>query len=364
MSLHSIYFLVAWASKKQRTWSGTCWGLFQALSSITDVRDICITVPTPLIIRLLRKLHLMKDDSDIHRLKKQRAIASPIIKEEGHKDALIQFGDVIDDSCGTPTYLYIDMSADAMVHLMKSDPSTFSVSGRQVCSAKTLIKRASIQNKYFENCSGVFTMGQWMADDLIHRQGIAYEKVHHVGGGVNVDISQVDYSQKKGNKFLFVGRDFIRKNGPLVYQAFRLLHQKHPEWELHIAGPKSNPYPNDSTDQFFFHGDCEGKSLATLYNLCDVFVMPSRFEAYGLVFIEALTYGLPCIGRKAYEMPYFIQDGVTGRLLEDQEPQSLALLMEEVMTNHDYFTNVRGQRDYYTREYSWDCVVSRILAAV
>ena len=36
--------------------------------------------------------------------------------------------------------------------------------------------------------------------------------------------------------------------------------------------------------------------------------MPSYFEAYGLVFIEALTYGLPCIGRNAFEMPNFIQD--------------------------------------------------------
>ena len=49
--------------------------------------------------------------------------------------------------------------------------------------------------------------------------------------------------------------------------------------------------------------------------MCDVFCMPSYFEAYGLVFVEALTFGLPCIGRNCYEMPYFIEDGKTGLLL-------------------------------------------------
>ena len=48
--------------------------------------------------------------------------------------------------------------------------------------------------------------------------------------------------------------------------------------------------------------------------MCDVFCMPSYFEAYGLVFVEALTFGLPCIGRNCYEMPYFIEEGKTGLL--------------------------------------------------
>ena len=43
-------------------------------------------------------------------------------------------------------------------------------------------------------------------------------------------------------------------------------------------------------------------------NLCDYFVMPSKFEAYGLVFAEALIYGLPCIGKKCYARPEFINN--------------------------------------------------------
>lgn len=215
-----------------------------------------------------------------------------------------------------------------------------------------------------KGCAGIFTMGQWLARDLVERCGLPASKVHHVGGGINLDRTLIDESHKTGRRFLFVGRDFRRKNGPLVYEALRSLLSKHPDWELHVAGPAENPYPEDNSANYHYHGDCNHERLAELFNDCDVFVMPSRFEAYGLVFIEALTYGLPCIGRDAYEMPYFIEDGVTGRLLKHQDAAELASLMEETITNKALIDNVRSRRDTYLHDYSWDTVAERIEANI
>ena len=57
---------------------------------------------------------------------------------------------------------------------------------------------------------------------------------------------------------------------------------------------------------------------AKYFNLCDFFVMPSRFEAYGLVFPEALIFGLPCIGKNICAVPEFIQDGENGKVLRKE----------------------------------------------
>lgn len=65
-------------------------------------------------------------------------------------------------------------------------------------------------------------------------------------------------------------------------------------------------------NNYHYRRDCGHEELSDLFNKCDIFVMPSYFEVYGFVFIEALTYGLPCTGRNAYEMPYFIQNAETG----------------------------------------------------
>ena len=88
--------------------------------------------------------------------------------------------------------------------------------------------------------------------------------------------------------------------------------------------------------------------------------MPSYFEAYGLVFIEALAYGLPCIGRNAYEMPYFIEQGETGFLLEKDHVEELATLIKELLSNERIKKNVIDRRESYLQKYTWDAVAERI----
>lgn len=88
--------------------------------------------------------------------------------------------------------------------------------------------------------------------------------------------------------------------------------------------------------------------------------MPSHFEAYGLVFIEALSFGLPCIGRDAYEMPYFIEEGVTGELIKTESIQELVDKIEVVLNTPSYKDNVMAKREFYLQEYSWDTVAQRI----
>lgn len=181
------------------------------------------------------------------------------------------------------------------------------------------------------------------------------------GEGYNIDPLKIDASQKMGNKILFVGRDFERKNGPLVIEAFNLAKKEKSDLELYIAGPKNL---NIHADGIVCLGDLNSEELINYFNICDIFCMPSRFEAYGLVFPEALTFGLPCIGRDAYEMPYFIEDGVTGYLLKNQRAEELSNLILNCISNEKMKENVIRKRDWYIKEYSWETVVQRMQAVI
>ena len=102
--------------------------------------------------------------------------------------------------------------------------------------------------------------------------------------------------------------------------------------------------------------------LLEYMNLCDFFVMPSRFEAYGIVFPEALCFGLPCIGKNICAMPEFIQDGENGRLIHDDDPDELADCMENLLLDgKDYASRVWTMHDWYLKEYSWKSVAERIV---
>ena len=203
-------------------------------------------------------------------------------------------------------------------------------------------------------------MSKWLANNLVEYSGLPKEKVHWVGGGINLDISKIELHKKTNNKILFVGRDFFRKGGDLVYKAFKELRKELPEAELYIAGPSK--WPLDECDEnVIFLGDISYDKLSEYFNKCDIFCMPSRFEAYGLVFIEALVYGLPCIGRNEFEMKEFIKEGENGFLIDVDDELILANKMKELLSNKEIKENVVNSREEYIKMYSWDTVADRIM---
>lgn len=359
--MDKFYFLVDWLNNKEATWSGTCWGLYCALKKYQKVID-CDLHETDWQVfyhKCLRKLRLEKNDMNLSVIYRQRC--NVLKKINGGN--VFQFAEILTDTPQRKTFIYQDLSVDYVHYMYNTLPQIFVKSGFQRYTSEIIQKRKIVQNDYYQNCSGIFTMGQWLANDLIDRCGLPAGKVHHVGGGINLDKNRIDYNNKRGNTILFVGRDFIRKGGELVLQAFSILKKQKHDVELYVAGPSQNPLPQ-GMDGYHYMGDCSHEELSDLFNKCDIFVMPSYFEAYGLVFVEALTYGLPCIGRDAYEMPYFIKEGETGLLLKDNDVRQLASMMLRLLQDEKIKNNVRSRKDWYIKEYSWDAVAGRIINVI
>lgn len=359
--MDKVYFLVDWQKNKEVTWSGTCWGLYCALKKHQEIIDCNLheTDWQTFYHKCLRKLKLEKRDMNLSAIYRQR------IKKEVNirKGNVFQFAEVLTDTPQRKTFIYQDLSVDYVHYMHNTLPQIFAFSGYQEYTSQVIQQRKIVQNDYYQNCSGIFTMGQWLANDLIDRCGLPAAKIHHVGGGINLDKSRINYGNKTGDKILFVGRDFIRKGGELVLKAFSILKKQRHNAELYVAGPAQNPLP-EGMNGYHYMGDCSHDKLSDLLNKCDIFVMPSHFEAYGLVFIEALTYGLPCIGRDAYEMPYFIKDGETGLLMKDNDTEQLASMMLRLLQDEKIKNNVRSRKDWYIKEYSWDTVAERIMNVI
>lgn len=253
------------------------------------------------------------------------------------------------------SYFYQDMSVSVVRDLHDNHRELLKYCGYQNQSYKAILKREKSQNNAYSDAVGIFCMGEWFRKFLIE-DGVPEDKVYAVGAGINLDKKRIDTSKKVGNKILFVGRDFVRKNGPLVVEAFKKARAIKNDLELYIAGPQ----PGESIQGVYWLGDVPSEKLSDYFNLCDIFCMPSKFEAYGIVFIEALTYGLPCIGRNAFEMPYLIQDGETGYILKEESPNVLADLMLKLLSNENIKSNVEKNRENYIAEYSWDAVAKRM----
>lgn len=352
----NIDYICIWGKNKKQTWSGTSYSLYEALSKIMDVNDkgFMLSKFEKVLIKsgsIIFNNHINILSTIIPRLHLKFLIGES-------KNTQLQIGDI--SKSHSKYYIYQDLSIDSLIELKEKDKRAFTFSNYQNISNKNLYIRNRWQKNIYQNSAGIFTMSQWLAESLVHFSGIDKNKVHHVGGGINIDSSKITNFSKSNNKILFVGRDFQRKAGYQVYEAFKILIEKYDEnAELYIVGPSENPL-NDAIKNVKFIGDISREELVNYYNMCDIFCMPSYFEAYGLVFIEALAFGLPVFGRNKFAMKEFIEEGYNGYLIEDDDYDEWALKLFDLLNNQRIKENVKSQQQKYIHDYSWDTVATRI----
>ena len=91
----------------------------------------------------------------------------------------------------------------------------------------------------------------------------------------------------------------------------------------------------------FFTGAISDSEKNIYYNLADVFVMPSKTEGFGIVFIEALACGLPVICSEGYGCREGLLNGELGTLVNPDDIDEIANQIISVIKNYDSYDIVR-----------------------
>jgi glycosyltransferase involved in cell wall biosynthesis len=154
-----------------------------------------------------------------------------------------------------------------------------------------------------------------------------------------VELESMDGSRLRLNRrvILHVGRmsTFERFKGQeILLDAFPLIHKKYPDAQLALAGKgddlerlrgRALSLPNEFHSSIFMPGYVADDLLERLYRSCYLFAMPSLGEGFGLVYLEAMSRGKPCIGARADATPCVIRDRETGLLVDDpRSPEEVA----------------------------------------
>ena len=149
----------------------------------------------------------------------------------------------------------------------------------------------------YENADFILTPSKFVSDSFKDK---GHKNIIEVRFGVNTDEFKVLNKKNSKDTFdiLFVGQLSLRKGLHYLLDAFEKF--KHPKKRLHIAGPKILDYKFfldkiKSNDKIIFHGRTVKNDLIKLYNLADVFVLPTLEEGYSYVISEALACGCPVI---------------------------------------------------------------------
>ncbi len=111
-----------------------------------------------------------------------------------------------------------------------------------------------------------------------------------------------------------------------------------------------------------FAGQVEHHHLPEYYSSADVLVVPSHYESFGLVSLEALACGTPVVSTPVGAMEQIIQQGETGSIVSDGSPAVFAECLLRFLRDVDGRSGIRERARASVLEFSWSAVASALAA--
>jgi glycosyltransferase involved in cell wall biosynthesis len=270
------------------------------------------------------------------------------LAEIEHVDALVLVRSIYRPmSTGYAPYI------DNTVHTVMEHWPPWAPGGRRF-TARAL----SAEGEYLRNAICVFTASRVVAQSVTEYHGVPEDRVTVVGGGSHFAPVSGDESGREP-MLLFAGYDFHRKGGDLLVRAFRIVRHEIPDCRLVIVGPQMH------TDEP--RVECLGPVrdravIADLMTRAGVFVLPARFEPYGMVLLEAMAHGAPCVGTAVGAIPEIIDHGSTGLIVSPDDESALAATLIRVLSDHALAKRLGAAgREKVASELNWPIVARKIV---
>ncbi len=199
------------------------------------------------------------------------------------------------------------------------------------------------------------------------------KRVVVIPNGVNVKEFEIRSDMKKnkiGNSIFTIvsTSSLIPRNGmDTLIEAVALLPEEL-KWRLIIAGEGQErknlkrQISNLKLDkQISLLGRVENKQIPELLAQAHLFVRPSRFEGFGVAFIEAMAAGVPVIATPVGGIPDFITHRETGLLVEPNDPKQLALAIEKLFNETELKQSlIKKAQKLVKDQYSWDSIANKV----
>jgi glycosyltransferase involved in cell wall biosynthesis len=167
-------------------------------------------------------------------------------------------------------------------------------------------------------------------------------------------------------RIVFVGNVIARKGLDTLLDAVQLLPEN--AWQLDVVGALDvdkhyveSIRPKLTHPGITVHGQVSDNQLAEILNSADVLVVPSQYEGFGIVYLEAMAFGCVAIGSTAGAATEIITDGVDGFLVPPEEPEQIAnrllMLLEDVQKLQSMQTAARRRFEQHP---TWDATGASI----
>ena len=247
--------------------------------------------------------------------------------------------------------------------------------------------RASLFDKIFTwraNFRNVYVLTKsYLAENYLRKK--KFKNVKTVGVGLNqsyidrpIDEEKIPTSiielinSKMDRKYiLYIGSISKRKNFTFIIDILNKLvkEEKKFEYSLIVVGDKaykeegyykkclSRIEKYNLENNVIFLGKVEQQFLKYIYEVSDVFVLPTKYDIFGMVYLEAMYFGLPIVTTKCGGSTMLIKNGETGFIKDLDDIDGWVESLSYICSHEEYLNKMKSESKKMIRSrFLWSCL--------
>jgi glycosyltransferase involved in cell wall biosynthesis len=233
-----------------------------------------------------------------------------------------------------------------------------------------------IYSKMLASCDAILANTKHEAE-FAQRRGAARAEV--AGVGVHPESfngrNGLEIRERYGLKGLpvvgYVGRQVVNKGAPKLIQSMKEVWRWNSEARVLLAGPRSpngdelGPFMESLTDveraRVIRIDQFPERDKASIYDACDVFVLPSTGESFGIAYLDAWLCEKPVIGGRIGSTQCVIDEGADGLLADPEDPKDIARAIIDLLSDSSKRERMgRKGRAKTLSHFTWEKVTNRV----
>ena len=233
-----------------------------------------------------------------------------------------------------------------LISILQKKPLVLTLHGTDI---RLLLKSKLFQrlaHPIFKRAKYITTVSSFLRGKLLSVLSLPQEKVQIVPMPVNPVFETPEPTigiKRKKKKILSVARFTEQKGVRYLLEAFKQLKEKGYDFEAEIVGegPLAEEFKRKTGEtslsgSVFLLPMMPQEKLKIFYEGCDIFVLPSMEEGFGMVLVEAQLCRKPVVGINSGGILDIVENEKTGLLVSPEDSQSLASAIEKLLTDEDY----------------------------
>ena len=226
-------------------------------------------------------------------------------------------------------------------------------------------------------------------EQLVQRYGASPDQIRVISPGVDTErFHPIPQAHARANiglcpdrrLILFVGRIEPLKGIDSLLRAVAIVMEQRPELREGLCVPiiGGDPDPARASDEMarlhelraelgmdeavLFLGARDQDRLQYYYSAAEMVVMPSDYESFGMVALEAMACGTPVIASDVGGLAYLVQQGRTGYRVPARDPKALAAKILRLLTDEGLRRRIGQRAECWAEAYAWPVIADRIVA--